>query len=55
MSAYTEESTRGSSAPTQAWLLRLYVAGLTPKSIAAFRSLKMICEQHTLPASTKSR
>jgi circadian clock protein KaiB len=26
--------------------LRLYVAGLTPKSIAAFRSLKMICEQH---------
>jgi len=28
------------------WNLRLYVAGQTPKSITAFRNLKMICEEH---------
>jgi circadian clock protein KaiB len=28
------------------WLLRLYVAGQTPKSLAAFRNLKRICEEH---------
>jgi circadian clock protein KaiB len=28
------------------WLLRLYVAGQTPKSLAAFANLKSICEQH---------
>lgn len=28
------------------WLLRLYVAGQTPKSIAAFANLKRICETH---------
>lgn len=26
--------------------LRLYVAGQTPKSLAAFRNLKKICEEH---------
>jgi circadian clock protein KaiB len=46
MSAYTEESASVSAAPTQTWLLRLYVAGRTPKSLAAFRNLKTICEQH---------
>ena len=29
-----------------AWELRLYVAGTTPKSIAAFANLKEICETH---------
>jgi circadian clock protein KaiB len=29
-----------------AWELRLYVAGQTPKSVAAFANLKKICEQH---------
>jgi circadian clock protein KaiB len=29
-----------------AYHLRLYVAGQTPKSIAAFANLKRICEQH---------
>jgi circadian clock protein KaiB len=29
-----------------AYALRLYVAGQTPKSIAAFANLKRICEQH---------
>ena len=28
------------------WNLRLYVAGQTPKSLAAFANLKRICEEH---------
>lgn len=28
------------------WNLRLYVAGQTPKSLAAFANLKVICEDH---------
>ncbi len=28
------------------WNLRLYVAGQTPKSLAAFANLKAICEEH---------
>jgi circadian clock protein KaiB len=28
------------------WELRLYVAGQTPKSLAAFANLKKICEDH---------
>jgi circadian clock protein KaiB len=28
------------------WHLRLYVAGQTPKSLAAFSNLKKICEDH---------
>jgi circadian clock protein KaiB len=28
------------------WDLRLYVAGQTPKSIAAFSNLKRLCEEH---------
>lgn len=28
------------------WDLRLYVAGQTPKSIAAFANLKRVCEEH---------
>jgi circadian clock protein KaiB len=30
----------------ESWDLRLYVAGQTPKSIAAFNNLKRICEEH---------
>ena len=30
----------------EAWNLRLYVAGATPKSIAAFANLQRICEEH---------
>jgi circadian clock protein KaiB len=29
-----------------AWQLRLYVAGQTPKSLAAFSNLKKLCEQY---------
>jgi circadian clock protein KaiB len=28
------------------WELRLYVAGQTPKSVAAFANLKKLCEEH---------
>ncbi len=28
------------------WDLRLYVAGQTPKSLAAFSNLKRVCEEH---------
>jgi circadian clock protein KaiB len=28
------------------WQLRLYVAGQTPKSLAAFANLKTLCEEH---------
>jgi circadian clock protein KaiB len=30
----------------ESWQLRLYVAGQTPNSIAAFANLKRICEEH---------
>jgi circadian clock protein KaiB len=32
--------------PAKTWELRLYVAGQTPKSLAAFANLKKICEEH---------
>ena len=28
------------------WQLRLYVAGMTPKCLAAFENLQRICEEH---------
>ena len=34
------------------WDLRLYVAGQTPKSVAAFNNLKRLCEEH-LPGRYK--
>jgi circadian clock protein KaiB len=30
----------------EVWSLRLYVAGQSPKSVAAFANLKRICEEH---------
>lgn len=30
----------------QSYILRLYVAGQTPKSIVAFANLKKLCEEH---------
>jgi circadian clock protein KaiB len=32
--------------PVKLWQLRLYVAGQTPRSLAAFSNLKKICENH---------
>ncbi|MBI2830627.1 MAG: circadian clock protein KaiB [Chloroflexi bacterium] len=40
----TEKATKKIKPET--WNLRLYVAGQTPKSIAAFANLKKICEEH---------
>src|SRR5246500_563264 len=36
----------GSETDTEKWDLRLYVAGQTPRSVAAFANLKRICEDH---------
>jgi circadian clock protein KaiB len=30
----------------EVWALRLYVAGQTPRSVAAFANLKRLCEEH---------
>lgn len=36
---------RGAST-TDKWILRLYVAGQTPRSLAAFANLKRLCDDH---------
>ena len=36
----------GAKLASQQWMLRLYVAGQTPKALAAFASIKRICEDH---------
>jgi circadian clock protein KaiB len=38
--------TSGQKKPKDAWDLRLYVAGQTPKSIIALANLKKICQEH---------
>jgi circadian clock protein KaiB len=38
--------TKGASDASEVWDLRLYVAGQTPRSLAAFHNLKQICEEH---------
>jgi circadian clock protein KaiB len=40
------DTSKGPKANPDLWELRLYVAGQTPKSLAAFANLKMICEEH---------
>ena len=48
MPAGTEKAVLNSRKPKgreEVWSLRLYVAGQTPKSIAAFANLKKICEE----------
>ena len=40
------EERGGDPAAKELWELRLYVAGQTPRSIAAFANLKKICEEH---------
>jgi circadian clock protein KaiB len=39
-------SSRKTSDGTDKWELRLYTAGQTPKSLAAIRNLKKVCEEH---------
>jgi circadian clock protein KaiB len=38
--------TKKSTTPEERWDLRLYVAGQTPRSLAAFANLKQLCEEH---------
>ena len=40
------KTARSSSDGAQTWNLRLYVAGQTPRAIAALDNLKRICEEH---------
>ncbi len=42
----TEQESESSKIESEKFELRLYVAGRTPKSIAAFNNLKKICEEH---------
>jgi circadian clock protein KaiB len=44
--AAKSRSVKGSPAKTgERWTLKLYVAGQTPKSLAAFDNLKRLCEE----------
>lgn len=38
--------TSGGAKGLKQWMLRLYVAGQTPKCVTAFANLKRICEEH---------
>ena len=42
----TKPKTASGRSADKAWELRLYVAGQTTKSVAAFANLKKICEEH---------
>jgi circadian clock protein KaiB len=44
--AHSPSAGRARKGSTPEYLLRLYVAGQTPKSVAAFANLKKICEEH---------
>ena len=39
-------STQLTGSSEEIWVLRLYTAGQTPKSLAAIKNLKMVCEEH---------
>jgi len=43
---FTGKTSMNKKVKTEKWQLRLYVAGQTPKSIAAFANLKKLCEEH---------
>ena len=36
----------GDGEAVEKWELRLYTAGQTPRSLAAFRNLKKVCDEH---------
>lgn len=42
----TAKSAKAKGKPLEIWELRLYVAGQTPKSLAAFANLQSICEEY---------
>jgi circadian clock protein KaiB len=39
-------STRKNGSQGEKWELRLYTAGQTPKSLAAIKNLRKVCEEH---------
>lgn len=41
-----KKSDRAGGVQPAKWLLKLYVAGQTPRSLQAFANLKRICEEH---------
>ncbi len=45
-SASAPRSPRRSAKSAKRWSLRLYIAGQTPRSLAAFANLKQLCEEH---------
>jgi circadian clock protein KaiB len=42
----TSRTDQTDGAAPEKWNLRLYTAGQTPKSLAAIRNLKKVCEEH---------
>ena len=44
--AKTVEQEEPTMPEEEVWALRLYVAGQTPKSVAAFANLKRLCDEH---------
>jgi circadian clock protein KaiB len=46
MTQAADDNDEPASGDPNKWDLRLYVAGQTPKSIAAFSNLKRVCEEH---------
>jgi circadian clock protein KaiB len=42
----SESGIAASPSEAKAYVLRLYVAGQTPKSVLAFKNLQQICEDH---------
>lgn len=44
MKKSVKQKTNGTNAGADSWILRLYVAGQTPRCIAALSNLKEICE-----------
>ena len=46
MTKVNNDNDEPDSGDANKWNLRLYVAGQTPKSIAAFSNLKRVCEEH---------
>lgn len=42
----TKRKKKSEEPASEAWILRLYVAGQTPNSLIAFDNLRKICEEH---------
>lgn len=42
----TQAATAPLSPSAEFWKLRLYVAGMTPRAVAAFENLTKLCEEH---------